>query len=189
MSDKPIRAGEHFVERYAQNDPFVQAMHAAEAEIRRICEEAHVEYQAFAAAWEAEHGRPWPNSIEDWEELCGFCGIPAERVLAGDWIPGYFLPYIQGVLKRLRTHDPPADDTGDKSRGGRPKKGRPTVNARMLDLITARPESKGWTAKQFSVAIECAESSVKDTKTWEQLADIRRLARAEKQIAKARRRR
>ncbi len=86
--------------------------------------------------------------------------------------------------------DTPSGQTDSQpGKGGRPPKGTPTVNAKMLHVITARPEAKGWTARQFAVAIGCGESTVKESKTWKHLAEIRRLARAEKQIEKAKRRR
>ena len=80
-------------------------------------------------------------------------------------------------------------EASDKSRGGRPKKGEPSAEARMIDMVISRPESKGWTARQFAIATGLSATSVKGTMTWDQLAEIRLTARAERQIAKARRRR
>jgi hypothetical protein len=71
------------------------------------------------------------------------------------------------------------------SKAGRPKRGQPSVNARLLDLWTRTPEAKTWSIKKMADTIGCARSSIKDCEAFQKLAEIRRLARAERQLDKA----
>jgi hypothetical protein len=47
------------------------------------------------------------------------------------------------------------------------------VNARMLAMMQANPECRGWTAKQWGIALKCREPSVVATKTWKDLRQFR----------------
>lgn len=77
-------------------------------------------------------------------------------------------------------------ETADKSECA-PKKGRATVNARMLDMIQNNPDCRGWTARNWARCLKCSPSSVAGTPTWGALKMIREQLKAER--AKDRRRR
>jgi hypothetical protein len=81
----------------------------------------------------------------------------------------------------------PPDEPGNK--GGRPKRGQPGINARLIDLWDKKPEAQTWGAAKLADALDCARSSVQDCPAFKEREEIRALARAEKQRDAARRRR
>lgn len=65
-----------------------------------------------------------------------------------------------------RTESCAVTATPAQKSGGRSK---PTVNARMFDLITRRPESREWTAREFAEHLSCAVSMIAKTAAWREL--------------------
>ena len=53
-----------------------------------------------------------------------------------------------------------------------------TINARMIDLLGRRPEAKDWSARQFSVALECSKGSIGTAAAWRTLMQTRKDAKA-----------
>jgi hypothetical protein len=97
-------------------------------------------------------------------------------------------PVLQAL--RLRLHEmeslisPGTGPAGGK--GGRPKEGQPSVNARLIDLITQKPECKGWGSRKVAEALGCAKSSVEACSAFKQLEGVRRIAQAERRERDAR---
>jgi hypothetical protein len=74
------------------------------------------------------------------------------------------------------------------SEGGRPEKGKPSVNAMVLDLIERNPEAKGWGARKIANVIGCAMSSVQGCPAFKALGELRAMARAARQEQDAKKR-
>jgi hypothetical protein len=58
-----------------------------------------------------------------------------------------------------------------------------TVNARIMDLLAARPEASGWSTREIAVALGCGHSQVAACLAYKTLAasrELARLVRAEK---------
>lgn len=64
---------------------------------------------------------------------------------------------------------------------------RVSINDRMLETMSANPESRGWSCKQWASHLKCAKSSVTETQAWKSLSTGRERERAER--AQDRRRR
>lgn len=62
-----------------------------------------------------------------------------------------------------------------------------TVNARMIDLLNRRTDSRGWTSRQMAEALECSKSAVAETACWRELQKERVQARQDR-ISRTRRR-
>jgi hypothetical protein len=73
-------------------------------------------------------------------------------------------------------------------RGGRPKKGRPGLNGRLLDLWTRKPETRTWGARKLADTLGCAKSSIQACKGYQELEAIRAELRAEARANAAKRR-
>ncbi len=93
-----LRAGEA-LQKLAQSDPkFAEALQRLKTHgdaYREVCEEHDREF-------EAEYGSPYPNSLEEWEELACMAGVSGERLLGDDWSPDRVLSCIQGTLRRQK---------------------------------------------------------------------------------------
>ena len=61
------------------------------------------------------------------------------------------------------------------------------VNGRMLDTLQRKPESRGWTVREWAAYLGCSTSSVCETQTWKELSAARKVMKAER--SKDRRRR
>jgi hypothetical protein len=55
-----------------------------------------------------------------------------------------------------------------------------TVNTRVINLLTARPEATGWSAREFAVALGCGKSTVAACPAYKKLDTARGLARLER---------
>lgn len=55
---------------------------------------------------------------------------------------------------------------------------KPTINSRMLDVLSRRPESKEWSVTQWTDYLECGRASVAATPIWKQLQATRNEAKA-----------
>jgi hypothetical protein len=54
------------------------------------------------------------------------------------------------------------------------------IDARMLKVMAEKPESHGWSVRQWATHFGCSASTVADTKTWkERLKTARAMQRAE----------
>jgi hypothetical protein len=93
------------------------------------------------------------------------------------------------VEAEVRVGRPEGGDGVTAKRGGRPKKGQPRLNLRLLDLYGRKPETVPWGATKLAEALGCARSSIQGCDAFKEAADSRAAARAEKQVKKARRRR
>jgi hypothetical protein len=57
---------------------------------------------------------------------------------------------------------------------------RKTVNDKMMSLMTKRPESKSWSARNFADALGCAKSTVSETTMWKTLMEKREAIRQQR---------
>jgi hypothetical protein len=96
-------------------------------------------------------------------------------------------PALHNIAKLLNEHWPPATNQNDQeatpvgqlevaqAEGGGARKGpsgesvQATVNARMVDMLMRRPESRQWSAREWATALQCGKSAVADTHCWEEL--------------------
>jgi hypothetical protein len=62
------------------------------------------------------------------------------------------------------------------------------TNARMLDVLTRKPECRGWTITQWTRELKCARATIQKTETWKELNAARKLIRAEHATTKRRKR-
>ena len=59
------------------------------------------------------------------------------------------------------------------------------INLQMLVAYQYHPEAFWWTAKQWGNCLRCAESTVKETKTWKYLLELRDTAKKEAERIRA----
>jgi hypothetical protein len=64
----------------------------------------------------------------------------------------------------------------------------PSVNARMIDTLTKKPESRDWTARQWGEHLGCGKSTVADQPAWKGLEAARQGVSYERMERKGRRR-
>jgi hypothetical protein len=81
------------------------------------------------------------------------------------------------------------EQSQQKAKGGRPKKGTVSTEALLVDLYLKRPETKEYGSTQLAVILDRARSTIQDCKAFKIQEGLRRLAKADKEIAKAKRRR
>lgn len=87
------------------------------------------------------------------------------------------------VLARALQGDPGA------SKQAAPSGKKATVQARMYDTIKLRPESNGWTKRQWSDYLGCSESAVQRTRIWHSMQITKGTAKLEKTAGQGDRRR
>lgn len=69
------------------------------------------------------------------------------------------LPFLKPAI----AGDPPKTPAGKKA----------TVNARMLDTMQKRPESMGWTARQWATHLKCSPASIANAHAWKSLGIVK----------------
>ena len=79
-----------------------QARAEVRAEIDKLQAEVAEAYRQEAEAWEKTTGRPYPKSIEKWQNQAALAGIPIDRIIKGDWTLAEMGPIIEGALERLK---------------------------------------------------------------------------------------
>jgi hypothetical protein len=102
------------------------------------------------------------------------------------------LELLQKALASVEHLPPTADEwvesTKGEGTGGKASEddsaqstpGKPTVNARMLDLINKKPECHTWSAQKFAGVLGCNKSTVSETSAWKTLMTARELKRQER---------
>lgn len=71
--------------------------------------------------------------------------------------------------------------------GTTPKQRPASANARMLDVLTRKPECRGWTISQWRRELKCAASTIQGTPTWRELQAARELLSVDHATTKRRR--
>jgi hypothetical protein len=133
--------------------------------------------EAAAAAGDAARQEPAP---------AGANAPPAEEVLrAPPPQPGE--AHEGATPPELNDEEQPTEPVDCKR--GRPKKGDPSINAKVLDLIDRHPECKGWGSRKIAKTLGCAHSSVEACSAFTALENLRRIAQAEKRERDAKKRR
>jgi hypothetical protein len=80
------------------------------------------------------------------------------------------------------------DRSGQNGAGGRPKTRGRNINGAMLDTLQNGPQdARGWTVRKWAAELNCSVSTIQETKTWKELSATRKLAKAERALAKNRR--
>jgi hypothetical protein len=97
------------------------------------------------------------------------------------------------ALNKLRRFGK-ASESGSKNsprprKGGRPKKGTMSIDARLLDVYLKNPERKEMGARELSEILGCARSTVQDCKVFKANEAARRMAKAERRLKDAKRHR
>jgi len=66
-------------------------------------------WDAADERWKASTGLPAPRGIDDWLRLAAYVGVPAERILSGDFTPGDVKLIAEGLRMRESGCQPPAE--------------------------------------------------------------------------------
>lgn len=170
------RAGEAFA-RYVLANPrrftFDREVFLADV-MERL--EADPKYQTALAElkqhdldWKEEFGEAPPKTLDDFARWVTRLG---EKPSWGDdknW--DYLYPYIEGHLQWKIEQEPGKVRFGDGEHGKIPPKGddppaSATVNARMIDTLKKKAESRDWTAEQWKGYLSCGKTTVIDSPAW-----------------------
>jgi hypothetical protein len=84
----------------------------------------------------------------------------------------------------------PGDGQGTETAGGKrsSKKGRATINARIIELLQTTPEAAGWSARKIATHLRCGKSAVASAPTFRVLEVEREKVRAEQATSQRRNR-
>jgi hypothetical protein len=95
-----------------------------------------------------------------------------------DWVKAQSGPID---AKPLATDAPDQPGSSGRSR-------KANANARLVDYMVRHPESTVWSARKLADALGYkSPSTVKETKTWKELAKVRAVAKAESMLGRAER--
>ena len=100
--------------------------------------------------------RNWNNISETWASLKAELQVLAVK---GEPEPAVIPPAGKGMSEEDTS---PADTQPSKKSKGK------NIDARMLKALADNREAFGWSARQWAQHFDCAESTVKETKTWKE---------------------
>ena len=134
------------------------------------------EWHDIDVEWEKQTGRPCPTNLDEWKELAAESGIPFEYVQKATL--GDLEPTIKGYLKHLVNAE--RLRVGSTSRSG--KRPKPTVNARMLEVVQQDQDAIGWNTTKWAKHLKCAKSTIVDTDAWNLYRTLREKNKAEQAL-------
>jgi len=126
------------------------------------------------------------GAISAWHEDHNARRIPAQPVLVSTLERAVMV--VTAITDDLLAGQTEVAVNNDGERGAaEQREKKPSVNARMMDLISKQPECHTWSAQQFANVLGCSKSTISETKAWASLKVYREMARqdraAEKQTA------
>lgn len=115
--------------------------------LAKLLNSLHGNTPETTVAW-VTMGRRLPN---DWPEQINTLGGYADELLA---------------IVNAGTKSQPATAAENAPAQAAGKAHKPTVNARMFDMLSIKPESQGWSAQQWADHLGCGKSSVAESAAW-----------------------
>ena len=120
-------------------------------------------------------------------------GVPAGRG-ARVWregrdreqVPAWLLADVNEAVAVL---DPAGEGKEESTQTHKPTRARGSCDGAMLAVMQRNPDCRGWTLRQWAIAIGYAKSTIQETETWQMLQEIRDKLRAERAQDRRRRRR